>query len=117
MSLKNFLQFLTEAEQTQEQQNTDSNLEVVKKEIEHYKSTAPKLKTFLILEPEKAQEEYSKVAENNSLLALEWEVLKMEYSIEKAKEAIQTNTAKVSELIKERETKLREMTDKLNAIQ
>jgi hypothetical protein len=116
MSVKNFIQFLNEAEQTQEQAATETNLEVVKKEIEHYKTTAPRLKSFLTLEPEKAQQEFTKISENNSLLALEWEVLKMEHSIQKAKEAIQTNTAKVSELIKERETKLKEMTDKLNNI-
>jgi hypothetical protein len=116
MSLKNFIQFINESD-TQEEATTEMNLEVVKKEIELYKTAAPKLKTLLALEPEKAQEEFTKLAEGNSLLALEWEVLKMEHSITKAKEQIQTNTAKVSELIKERETKLKEMTDKLNSLQ
>jgi hypothetical protein len=119
MSLKSFIEFLGESEvaQTQEQAATETNLEVVKKEIEHYKNNAARLKTFLTYEPKKAQEEYVKVSNGNSLLALEWEVLKMEHSIEMAKKAIQENTAKVAELIKDKETKLKEMTDKMNQIQ
>jgi DICT domain-containing protein len=116
MSVKKFHQFLNEDIQTPEAQATSDNLEVVKKEIEQYKTVAPRLKQFLTLEAPKAQEEFKKVAQENSLLALEWEVLKMEHSIQQAKELIQTNTQKISEMVKERETKLKEMTDKLNQL-
>jgi hypothetical protein len=116
MSVKNFKEFLNEDIQTPEAQATSDNLEVVKKEIEQYKSVAPRLKALLALEATKAQEEFKKLSQGNSLLTLEWEVLKMENSIEKAKELIQTNTQKISDMVKERESKLREMTDKMNRL-
>jgi fucose permease len=116
MSLKKFHEYIKEEVQTPEAQATADNLEVVKKEVEQYKMAAPKLKSLLALETSKAQEEFKKLAQGNSLLALEWEVLKMEHSIQQAKELIQTNTQKITEMVKERETKLKEMTDKLNIL-
>lgn len=116
MSVMKFNQFVNEAEQTPEMEATTENLDVVKKQIEQYKSVSPRLKSLLNMEPEKAQEEFKKIAEDNSLLALEWEVLKMEYNIQKAQEMIKENTTKVADMIKEKDAKLKEMTDKLNSL-